>query len=579
MIMTKLRRLTLLLLSFAVTNFVAAQGKDTPGSKIDFVLDVKPILESSCVVCHWAEKKKGKLRLDNKADAFAAEGVIVPGKPDDSSLFWTTELPADDDEIMPPQEGPDPYPLTKAEQTVLKDWITQGANWPDGVTLKPGKRLPSKVDFVEHIQPILELNCVKCHWSEKKKGGLRLDSLANIEASDMDNPVITAGDPHDSSIWWTTCLPTDDDLFMPPEGNEPLAAKEVAMIRRWIEDGAAWPEDLTLKPKKPAADLKGIDPVELYNKLGFSAGPVTNLMATFNEPITGTEITFDMMPIPGGMFSMGGSDEVEEHTVIVGPFWMGKTEVTWDEYLLWMLSNEIDIRKHLKLEPTPNDLLADAVTRPTPPYRPDMIFEPGKEGYPAVCMTQLAARMYTMWLSAKTGRFYRLATTAEFEFAARNNAKTQWFFGDDEDKLGDYAWYDDNADYTWHPVGKKKASPWGLHDILGNVWEWTLDDYDLYEIPKTGFLIDPVRLPDEEYNRTVRGGSWNDASDLINATSRMASDSQWKFQDPQFPQSVWHHTEALWTGFRVVSPLNVPPADEITKYWPSVAEIMEIPER
>jgi len=99
-----------------------------------------------------------------------------------------------------------------------------------------------------------------------------------------------------------------------------------------------------------------------------------------------------------------------------------------------------------------------------------------------------------------------------------------------------------------------------LRHILGNVWEWTLDDYDLYEIPKSGFLVDPVRLPDEEYNRTVRGGSWNDTSEKINATSRMASDSQWKYQDPQFPQSVWH-------------------ADEITKYWPSVEEIMEIPER
>lgn len=578
MIMFSIRRSTLLLVSLAVTFNMA--GVHTAHAEIDFELDVKPVLEASCVVCHWEKKAKGKLRLDNKKDAFAAEDVIVPGKPDDSSLYWTTTLEANDGDIMPPQEGSDPYPLTKAEQKILKDWIAEGATWPDGVTLTPTDRLPSKVAFAEHIQPILELNCVKCHWEEKKKGGLRLDSMAQIKASEMDDPVITPGDPHDSSIWWTTCLPPDDDLYMPPEGNEPLTSYDIALLRRWIEDGAEWPEDITLVPKKPKADLKGIDPVDLYKELGFKAGPVTNLMARYSTPLRGTDVSFDMVPIPGGVFTMGGSDEVEAHTVVVSPFWMGKTEVTWDEYLLWMLSNEKELREHREIEPNKYDLLGDTVTRPTPPYRPDMIFEPGKEGFPAVCMTQLSARMYTMWLSAKTGHFYRLPTAAEFEFAAKNNAKTKWFFGDDEEILGDYAWYDENADYTWHPVGMKKASPWGLHDILGNVWEWTLDDYDLYDLPKAGtLLVDPVRIPDEEYNRTVRGGAWDKDVDSINATSRMSSDSQWKFQDPQFPQSVWHHTEALWVGFRVVRPLNIPPIEEITKYWPSRSEIEEIPER
>ena len=76
-------------------------------AEIDFVRDVKPVLEFNCVSCHRADKAKGKLRLDEKAFAFKSKDVINPGDPEESSLYWMTTLPPDDDEIMPPIEHED----------------------------------------------------------------------------------------------------------------------------------------------------------------------------------------------------------------------------------------------------------------------------------------------------------------------------------------------------------------------------------------------------------------------------------------------------------------------------------------
>ena len=84
---------------------------------IDFVRDVKPILEHNCVSCHRADKAEGDIRFDDKESAFSAEDLIVPGKPEDSSIYWTTTLPTDDDIFMPPIKDEDrDYPLTDSEK-------------------------------------------------------------------------------------------------------------------------------------------------------------------------------------------------------------------------------------------------------------------------------------------------------------------------------------------------------------------------------------------------------------------------------------------------------------------------------
>ncbi|MDB6110627.1 MAG: hypothetical protein JWR69_2377, partial [Pedosphaera sp.] len=104
-------------------------------TKIDFIKDIQPILQESCLKCHGPEKQKGELRLDSKAAAFKGgkDGqVIVPGEPDKSDLFKRITLAPGSDDIMPSKGDP----LTKAQTDLIRDWITQGAVWPDGAVGK-----------------------------------------------------------------------------------------------------------------------------------------------------------------------------------------------------------------------------------------------------------------------------------------------------------------------------------------------------------------------------------------------------------------------------------------------------------
>src|SRR5438477_4854086 len=100
--------------------------------KADFEQQIKPILELDCVRCHGPEKPKGALRLDTKDGALKGGDsgpALVPGKPDQSPLYTSTILPADDDKHMPPKGEP----LKKDQTELLRVWIEQGAAWPEGL--------------------------------------------------------------------------------------------------------------------------------------------------------------------------------------------------------------------------------------------------------------------------------------------------------------------------------------------------------------------------------------------------------------------------------------------------------------
>ena len=106
---------------------------------------------------------------------------------------------------------------------------------------------------------------------------------------------------------------------------------------------------------------------------------------------------------------------------------------------------------------------------------------------------------------------FRLPTSAEWEYAYRAGSKTNYFFGDDESQLADYAWYAKNSGGTTHPVGEKKPNAWGLRDMCGNVWQWASDWYDLNYI-RHGFKDAPMDDPPGPHygdTRTWCGGSWN----------------------------------------------------------------------
>ncbi len=301
-------------------------------------------------------------------------------------------------------------------------------------------------------------------------------------------------------------------------------------------------------------------------------------MKPYTEDLGAADVKFDMVPIKGGKFKLGSPDsepgrnpdEGPQVEVIIEPFWMGKCEVTWEEYESWSFDLDKQRRKAKNLEPTEWDKLADAIARPTKPYT-DMTFDMGKTGRPAICVTQYSAQMYCKWLTAKTGRYYRLPTEAEWEYACRAGTTTAYSFGDDPSKLGEYAWYGENSNDRYQKVGQKKPNPWGLHDMHGNVCELVLDQYlpDAYAqlLPKQP-VKNPYFYATKEYPRTVRGGSWQDDPESLRSAARRGSSKDWKMQDPQIPQSIWYFTDATFAGFRVVRPLRVPTEEEAKLYEP-----------
>jgi len=276
---------------------------------------------------------------------------------------------------------------------------------------------------------------------------------------------------------------------------------------------------------------------------------------SYTETIPDTKFTFDMVAIPGGVYLMGspkeekgrGDDEGPQHSVQIRPFWMGKLEVSWDEFDIYWKKKEA-VGKG-----------ADAITRPTPPYA-DETFGHGREGNPVICITHHTAMEYCRWLSLKTGKTYRLPTEAEWEWACRAGTKTAYSFGDDPKDIEEYAWFKKNSEGVANPVGKKKPNPWGLHDMHGNVAEWCLDHYqkDYYaKFPADKLTLSPVFVPtDKRFAHVARGGSWADEPDKLRSAVRRGSELSWIQQDPNRPRSIWWLTDAEFVGFRVVRPVE-----------------------
>ena len=231
---------------------------------------------------------------------------------------------------------------------------------------------------------------------------------------------------------------------------------------------------------------------------------------TLQTNIAGETIKFKMVPIKGGEFKMGTDsgekDEGPAFETKVAPFWMEEHEVTWQEYSLFALLYLANARKSgaVKSE-SDRDAVADALAAPTAPYSIGTISydKSNKEGYPASGMTRYAAQMYCKWLTATTGRYYRLPTEIEWEYACRCGTDTAYEFGDDEADLDDYAWYLANSPDGYNKVMGKKPNSWGLYDMHGNVCEWCLDKYGDY--PAQSFPVGSQ--PPSFWGQ--RGGSWS----------------------------------------------------------------------
>ena len=448
------------------------------------------------------------------------------------------------------------------------------------------------VDFVKDVKPILENNCVRCHnpkGTDFEKGDTDVDLSTKAAAFEVKSTIVP-GDPAKSKLYTTTVMADDAKKLMPPKNKvtgeiSRLTAPECETLKAWILAGATWPDGVDLVARKKEVAAKGAEAeaalVSQIQKNILAAPNVASEkeMLPYTGTITGVAVNFDMVPVPGGKFQMGTPDaepghKAEEgpvHTVEIEPFWMGKFEVTWDEYDLFMYPKEEKTLREAKQPPAELNAITDAVTRPSQPYV-EMSFGMGKVGYPAISMTQHGANKYCQWLSAKTGQFYRLPTEAEWEYACRAGSTTAYPWGEDAAKISDYAWWDKNSEFKYQKVGKKKPNAWGLYDMIGNVMEWCLDQYDpgFYA---NGGLVAPWNKAIKAYPHVARGGSWEDADvALLRSGARRFSDKSWKMLDPQMPKSVWYHTNAQFLGFRIIRPLKTPTPAEMQAYWNSGVE-------
>ena len=291
-------------------------------------------------------------------------------------------------------------------------------------------------------------------------------------------------------------------------------------------------------------------------------------------------VALKMLPVQGGEFVIGSpstekgrkSAEGPQKKVEMEPFWMSNVEISWAVYTAFYQNGNARNSDGSLISPKKKDDLATVVCQPTPQYH-DMFLNSSfvnDPDHPAMDMTQHAASKFCQWLSAQTGHYYRLPTEAEWEYACRAGTTTAWSFGDDASKLGDYAWYEGNSNFTYQKVGQKNPNPWGFYDMHGNVAEWVLDQYSsrFYKKIKVG-SVNPFNKPVTRYPRTVRGGSWDSAALATRSASREGSDKELKSLDPQVPKSVWYHTGAQHIGFRIVRPVKTPSAEEMHEAWNS----------
>ena len=548
---------------FLLVGIIATLLSGSASAQVSFERQVKPVLESACLSCHGEKKPKGELQLHTHEGLLEGSEygeVVVPGKPEDSTLYTTTILSPDADEVMPPKA---PF-LSKVQADVLKEWIAAGAKWPKGIVLKQVRR----VEFIKDIKPLLE------GFYEED-----FDFKSSVVPFDLDK----------SALYQYASLPSDSPDTLPrPEKGGKLEEKELNLLRDWIIQGAVWPDGVELEVKEmPAAVVDGALPVAPKEVVDIRVKAVDRLIKQFEpmmkpyvDEIPGTGVKFEMIPIPSGDFVMGSSktekghssNEGPQHKVKIDPFWMAKTETTWNCYTLFMYQEEEKMVMKLRGYKPELNAVSDAVARPTTPYV-EMSFGMGTDGFPAISMTQHAANTYCKWLTAVTGHYYRLPTEAEWEYACRAGSDTAYSFGADASVIDEYAWHDGNSNFKYHKVGTKKPNAWGLHDMHGNVSEWTADQYlaDIYGTFK-GIVSNPFQYGKDLYPRVARGGSWMDKPEKLRSAHRIASSSDWKFQDPQLPKSIWYHTDAQFLGFRVLRPLIIPSSEEMHKYWTTEGE-------
>lgn len=235
------------------------------------------------------------------------------------------------------------------------------------------------------------------------------------------------------------------------------------------------------------------------------------------------EFAPELVFIPPGQYWMGSKetegkvDEKPRHSVSIGyPLLVGKYPVTFDEWDVYLVE-------------TNTTFAADSELSQETAARKFFDESWGRGRQPVINVSWADAVAYTAWLSDKLGKRYRLLSEAEWEYVCRGGTDTQYFFGDKPAQLRDYAWYRENSNHQTKPVGSKRANAFGLHDVLGNIWEWC---DDIWHESYLGAPSDGRAWLEggEAGNRVTRGGSWfGGPKNLRSATRRSSPADDWSY--------------------------------------------------
>ncbi len=225
------------------------------------------------------------------------------------------------------------------------------------------------------------------------------------------------------------------------------------------------------------------------------------------------QIEANMVFVKGGTFQMGcdperdgecRENELPLHEVLLDDYYIGKYEVTNEEFAVFLNENRSD--KVIGGQYDGKEIIRIGESRimaVTDKLGTEYVAEGAYKNHPVVSVTWFGAIAYCHWLSQATGNSYRLPTEAEWEYAARGGNRSKGYEYSGSNTIADVAWYNKNANSTY-PVGLKQQNELGLYDMSGNVWEWCRDGYG-------GYPSSSQANPSGSFNptsRVNRGGNW-----------------------------------------------------------------------
>jgi len=287
-------------------------------------------------------------------------------------------------------------------------------------------------------------------------------------------------DMHGNAWEWTSST-MGDYPYRAGDGRED--AKD-ATSRRAIRGGSSYTGTTTCR----SAHRSAFAPMMCPDRVSF------RVCVSARESYTNEKGGSEMILLPGGTFKMGSTQKNEGpvHDVSVDSFYLSKYEITNRQFKRFVDANP----EWQKGKPT--------VERANPNYLkhwPGGAYPAGQADHPVAWVSWFAAKAYCKWAGG------RLPTEAEWEYACRAGSTGKFCFGDDRSRLKEYAWSEENSGGSAHPVGQKKANSWGLHDMHGNLWEWTSTIHRPYPY-KADDGREDARDTSARSFRIMRGGSW-----------------------------------------------------------------------